>query len=423
MLRTLLAKDLRRARRNPLPWVIQLAVPLVITGIIGLIFSPKSNPGGLGQIDIAFVDQDNTWLTHALQQSMGPEKRGGGLNLKVEALDRGAALARIGANKLAAVVIVPKGFTDDFIALRPTSIELVKNPAEVVHPTIVEEYLATLGTGLNALARTVGPEFATWRQEIEGDDDFDLMTGLLLASDSARRLLPVREFVRPPLVWLRTEEPPAPATGSESKAKPGAGMVFRYVLVGMVAMFLLFTADLAMRDLYRENTARTLARYRTVHHGLIGFVAAKVVFATVMVLVAAVILLGGGALAFQFRWEHLPSLVALTIAYAVFATGFMALFASVAGNERRAGMFNNVVAMFLVIVGGCMFPLEDNAFWRDHIGPWVPTNWFAGTVRHLQEGRVELWLDDVGKLVVVGVLGVILAARIFRRRLEQGVRA
>ena len=32
MLRTLLAKDLRRAWRNPVPWLISLGVPFVITG-------------------------------------------------------------------------------------------------------------------------------------------------------------------------------------------------------------------------------------------------------------------------------------------------------------------------------------------------------------------------------------------------------
>ena len=38
MLPILLAKDLRRAWRNPLPWLINLIVPLAMTALIGLVF-------------------------------------------------------------------------------------------------------------------------------------------------------------------------------------------------------------------------------------------------------------------------------------------------------------------------------------------------------------------------------------------------
>ncbi len=60
MLRILLAKDLRRAWRNPLPWLINLIVPLAMTALIGLVFggtfrqrSAGPHPvrrGGRGQI-------------------------------------------------------------------------------------------------------------------------------------------------------------------------------------------------------------------------------------------------------------------------------------------------------------------------------------------------------------------------------------
>ena len=45
MIGVLLAKDLRRAWRNPLPWVIFLALPLCVTALIGLAFGGKSDGG------------------------------------------------------------------------------------------------------------------------------------------------------------------------------------------------------------------------------------------------------------------------------------------------------------------------------------------------------------------------------------------
>lgn len=423
MLRTLLAKDLRRARRNPVPWLIQLIVPLVITGIVGALFSPRTNSGGVGEIRLGYVDEDRTWLTDIFQQALGPENAG--LKMKVEPLAREEAMRRINANELAAVVIVPQGFTDAYTGLQPVRLELIKNPANVIHPTIVEEFLVTLATGMNALARVAGPEFAVWRREIESTDSFNLIDGMLLVADAAKRIEPARDYLRPPLVGYATQAiAPAPATGTATTSQNrGAGAVFRFVLLGMGAMFLLFLADTAIRDLYRENTARTLARFRTLQHGLLGFVASKVVFAVVMVLLGAVILLGGGALAFQFTWQRPVEFGALIGSYAIFAGGLVALIAAVAGNERRAAMFNNITLLGLSVLGGCLFPLDGWALWREHIAPWVPTFWFAGTAREMQNagGGGLVWVDDALKLLIAGVAGLVIAAWIFQRRLRKGV--
>ena len=56
MLRVLLAKDWRRALRNPLPWIINLALPLCITALIGLTFGGRSDNGALGRVRFAVVD-------------------------------------------------------------------------------------------------------------------------------------------------------------------------------------------------------------------------------------------------------------------------------------------------------------------------------------------------------------------------------
>ena len=88
-------------------------------------------------------------------------------------------------------------------------------------------------------------------------------------------------------------------------------------------------------------------------------------------------------------------------------------------------MFNNVIVMGLTILGGCMFPLEGVKFWREQIAPWMPTHWFAGTARemHYDHGASVVWADDAGKLAALGLVCLVVAAWLFRRRLEQGVRS
>ena len=126
MLRTLLAKDLRRAWRNPVPWLISLGVPFVITALIGLAFGPASSGGGVGRIKLGLVDEDDSTLTRFLRGGLNQQEAG--KYLEPHFLTRAEALAQIDANKLAAVVIIPAGFTRDYLtANRPVKLELVKS--------------------------------------------------------------------------------------------------------------------------------------------------------------------------------------------------------------------------------------------------------------------------------------------------------
>ncbi len=420
MLRTLLAKDLRRAWRNPVPWLISLGVPFVITALIGLAFGPASSGGGVGRIKLGLVDEDDSTLTRFLRGGLNQQEAG--KYLEPHFLTRTEALAQINANKLAAVVIIPAGFTRDYLtANRPVKLELVKNPAQSIHPAMVEEMLATLVTGLNAISRNLQVDFPEWRTVFNGDQDTDLRTVGRLLENAGDRLHAARDYL-PPLVTYGKETLP----GQKSSWLGGGvvGGIFAYIQVGMAAMFLLFMADNAMRGLYREVRFHTLARFRTLHDGLGVFIAGKVIVALVIVAIGAVILLGGAALIFQFQWRHPGLLALLVIGYALFGAGLMGFIAALAGEERHADRLNNLAIMILALAGGCMFPPEQfGAFMRDHVTPLMPTGWFVLAARGLQFGGADpAWLGAVLKLGVLGLILIAASALLFRRRLEKGAR-
>jgi ABC-type polysaccharide/polyol phosphate export permease len=156
---------------------------------------------------------------------------------------------------------------------------------------------------------------------------------------------------------------------------------------------------------------------------LLVFVAGKVVYALAIVVLGAVILLGGAALIFQFQWQHPGALGVLVLVYALFGAGLMGFIAALAGHERRADRLNNLMVMVLTLAGGCMFPPEQlPGFVRDHVMPLMPTAWFVTAARGLQFGDTGLaWLGAALKLAVLGVILIGAAALLFRRRLEKGV--
>lgn len=431
MILVLIAKDLRRARRNPLPLLINLLIPLVVTGLVGLAFGGRSDSGALGRIRFAVVDEDKTILSDFLRGAAN--QREGGKYLEPLFLEREDALRQINDNKISAVLVIPTNFTRHYLTGKaPVSLELIKNPAQSIHPAVLEELLGAVVTALNAVARNLQSEFPDWQRVFEGEADYQQVAALV--ERGGHKLKQAGKFLNPPLVSYEKDEPkdpkqredPAAATAAKSSARksdPASG-IFAYLLVGMAGMFLLFLASNAMTDLHREVRQRTLARYHTLHHQLTTFLAAKVVFVVVVLVVCGSILLGGGGLLFGVDWQRPFSIALLALGYAGFAAGLMAVLVALIPDERKAGALNTIMGMGLGLAGGCMFPPQSlPAFLREHITPLLPTHWFADTARNLQYSTDEVaWVAAMIKLLTLGAILLAVAASLFRRQFRAGVR-
>jgi len=433
LLLVLLAKDLRRARRNPLPLVINLLIPLVITALVGLAFGGKSDGGGLGRIRFALVDEDKSVLSDFLRGSAN--QREGGKYLEPVLLERAEALRQVNDNQISAVVIIPTNFTRNYLLGKSgISLELIKNPAQSIHPAVMEELLGALVTGLNAISRNLQSEFPDWQQVIEGKRDYREISKLV--ERAGEKLKKAEQFINPPLVIYEKDVAAdsakehsatnSVAGANKTAAKQDSPMsgIFAYLLVGMAGMFLLFLASNAMTDLHRELRLRTFARYHTLHQRMSPFLAGKILFAVVVLLLSSAILLGVGGAIFGVGWRHPLALSLTAIGYACFASSLMAALVALMPDERKAGALNTVIGMGLGLAGGCMFPPEAlPAFLGKHVTPLLPTYWFVDTTRKLQYsgGEVE-WVLALAKLLVLSTVLLALAAFLFRRQFKMGAR-
>ncbi|MFN0067570.1 MAG: ABC transporter permease [Limisphaerales bacterium] len=416
MLGLLFAKDLRRAVRNPARWLVHLAVPLVITGLLGAAFGGANRGGPPGRIKLALVDEDGSAVTGFLRGALNQGRAGE--FFEPQFLSRSNALAELTANRLAAAVVIPAGFTDALLDGRgPATLEVIKNPAQQFHPAIVEEMAAALVTGLDAAARNFGDELAAWRRLFADERSPTPAEIARLVERTGERLQGLGTSLFPPRVWYEEQ------TTAAAEARPANFNLFAFLLPGLASMFLLFLADQALRDLFREQQAHTLARFATLRPGAGLMVASKVVFALVLVLLGAAILLGGGALLFGIAWARPAELGAVTLAYALAAAGVGAALAALAGSERRAEVLNTAVVMGLGLAGGSAFPSNAlPAFLRDNVTPLLPNAWFIEAVRALQFGGDASWTLAAAKLAGLGAVLIAFAAWRLGRQLETGGR-
>lgn len=427
MLGILLLKDLRRARRNPVPYLIHLTVPFVITALLGMVFGGSGGVGqeggGIGRIKLAVVDEDETPLTSLFRGVLNQGEAARHFDIRVQARDE--ALRRVTNNEVAAAVILPRGFTRNYLTGEgPVRWELVKNPAQQFHPAIVEELLGVATTALNAVSRNFRPDLDAWRAVLGGGTNVTVrQVGELLVTTGVRVDV-LRRRLGPLPVWYAEETREKSAAGSGGGGMQ-VGNLFAYLLPGLAAMFLLFLADVAMRDLHREQRFRTFERYCTLPPGPFVFVLSKVVFTFVIVAIGAAMLLGGGSLLFGFRWRHPLAVAALALGLALFCGGVMALLGSLIRNERKADQLNTLFGMILGLASGCAFPAPAlPTLLRDHVTPWLPPNWFIEAVRDTQfADPPAAWLPVVLKLGAIGLVLTLAAAWRLRSRLAAGARA
>lgn len=464
----LLWKDLRRAWRNPVGWLVFLAIPLLITALIGLAFGPKSSAAGLGRIRFALVDEDDSPLTRFLRGALG--QRESSTNLEALVLDRAEALRQVSDNKLSALVVIPAGFTRSFLTTtNVVTFELVKNPAESIHPAVLEELLGALVTGLDAIKRHLGPELPAWQALFDGRGDYHRMAELIVRAGD--KIEAARKLLFPPRVtYTRQTATPQGETRNESSAldkdragpldesragpRESSGTVgqnnpntagtnaaiqksaaekppappfnlFAYLLPGMASMFLLFLAENASRDVQRELQQRTLQRFRTLHHQLYSFVASKAVFCLVFLLLASFVMLGGGGLIFRIHWRNPLAVIFLTAGYCLFAGGLMTLLPALVREPRAAQVLSNVTASLVGMVGGSAFPAHQlPALLRDHVCPWLPNYWYTEAMRSVVfDANPAGWGSIAARSALLGAVLMLLAAVLLRRGLERGARA
>lgn len=416
MITVLLVKDLRRARRNPLPYLIHICVPLVITGLLGLVFAgaTRGEGTGLGRIRVALVDEDDSAATRLVRGAV--QQADAAKYVEPVFLSRAEAMAEVTNNRVSAMVVFPRGLASDFLGgTNVIRLELVKNPAQQFHPAVVEELLGVVVTGLNGLRRNIAPDLAAWREALSrapaGTADYRRLADLSVATAERveglwRRLDPV-PVVYEKVGTLREAGGEGSGGGRGAGGAGGVGLnVFALVLPGMAAMFLFFVAEAAMRDLGVEMRQGTHRRYATYPSGTFAFVLGKVLFAYAMVMFAAVVLLGLGPWLYGFGWRRPGVVLVLSMGLGLFAAGLAASLGAWLGNDRRAEVVTNLAGMILGLASGCAFPAESlPPLVRDHVAPWLPPYWFVQAVHGTQrsETGVVSYGMALGLMVTLGL--------------------
>ena len=395
-----LATDVRRHLKSPLTVVIYMIIPLAMTGLIGVIFAPRTEGSELPPIPVILVDNDKGMVSKLLLGAFDVDQMK--KMFLVTVTDEADGRKRMGRGKASAMIVIPEGFTLDLLDAKPVTLVVLKNPSEQFLPDIVEEFMNTLAVMLSGVVQAFSDEVKGIRALI--DRPVESFPWDRLGPELGRaqaKVVAARKYLDPLLIGLKNEE--TQAAGARTAFTQAD--LFAIVLPGMAVMFLLFIVQTLMRDIVTEREDGKLRRLMTTPLRPVELLGARIAGGWVMGIVVLLVMVAAGTLVFRVAWGPFGWFLLLGAVASFWAAAFFALLHALVRNRNQAGAFSAPIILAFSLFGGSMMNVEamPKAFVK--IGLLTPNRWFIDGAALVREGRFP-----TASLIVLTASGLLLLA-------------
>jgi ABC-2 type transport system permease protein len=396
----ILGNDVRRHLKAPLAIVIYIAIPLVMTGLIGLVFAPRAEESQLPPIPVLLVDHDQSIASKLLLGAFDVDQLK--KMFQVTVTDETEGRKRMEDGKASAMVVIPERFTLDLLEIKPVTLLVVKNPAEQFLPDVVEEFMNTVAVMLSGAVQAFGDEARGIRLML--DSPLGSISWEALAPELGRaqkKMIAAGKYLDPLLIRLSEEETKA----AGAKTNFTQADLFSIILPGMAVMFLLFIVQTIMRDLISEREDGKLRRMMTTPLRPLELIGARLIGGWAMGMAVLLVMAGVGTLIFRVSWGPFGNFLLLGAAASFWTSAFFALLHALFRNRNQAGALSAPIILVFSLFGGSIMNVEAMPKAFRSVGILTPNRWFIDGAALVRDGRFPLTA-----LLILAASGIVLAA-------------
>jgi linearmycin/streptolysin S transport system permease protein len=378
-------KDLRARLRDRSALLIGVVVPLGLAFIFNSIFSGVS--GASNVISLGVVNADHGTASEQFTSQVLPAVgRSGLITIHTEpSLARARALAANGT--LAAVIVIPAGFSARVQAGQPASMQVIGNVDAPISTEVARSIAESYAADLNRVRLSVATVAGTT----------SLSPGRIqeLAAQAAAAS--------------------APVAVSDVSAQTRELNQKSFFAAGMAVFFLFFTVQFGVTSLLEERNDGTLARLLAAPISRASILGAKLLTSFLLGVVSMAVLVAATTVLFGATWGNPAGVTVLIVTAILAATGIMALIATLARNAEQAANWQSVVAVILGLIGGTFFPVSQAPGILSSITFVAPQAWFLRGLGDLRGGGVSVvWVPALAMLAFAAVTGGLALFRLRR---------
>ncbi len=394
-------KDVRLTIRDKKALLILIAMPFIIISILGMALSDVF--GGsptISKYDVAVVDIDQGDIAELFIEETLKSKELKEL-LNVTDLSEAEATKRVKQGDLAAVIIIPVGFSKSVNEGQGGILEILGDPGQQIRVAIVEGITTSFAQRVSAV--TIGvttPIQILLNSQTISPTEIDQTIGQLA-----------------PEMTSAVENPVVEVTERKEEVEEEISAI-QYYSAGMAVMFILFSAMYGAFSLLDERNNMTLARLLSTPTSKFSILGGKLVgtfFVGVLQFTALVV---ATRLIFGVQWgESILGIIILVVATVLASTGMSIFIASIAKTTKAAAAMSQMLIQGMAALGGSMIPLAVFPDWMKNISQFTINYWAIDGFTQLMDGASwQATLLPAG--ILIGISTAFLALGIWRFKYE-----
>ena len=376
MLKTFLIgiKDVRLAFRDRTALILMLAAPFVLTVGLGLVtgrFSSNTS-SGISNIPVIIVNLDNDQLGNALADVFNSADLADLLN-PTTGSDLEAARKSIDADKAAAVVIIPEGFTKSII---PQQSDFANGKVVAADPVKIEVYANPSRSTGAGIVKAIVDEFLSRVEEARVSDATSIEQLMFSGRITPQQALAAGSAASQ---GIHTISPASTlAVKINSSTANGDAVKFdalAYIAPAMALMFLMYTVSYGGRSILAERAQGTLPRLLVSPTSTAQILGGKVFGIFLTGAAQMLILIGASSLFFQLKWGDPLGVIVLVLAAVFGATGWGMVITALARTPSQVASVGTAIMLIFGIMGGSFINLEQMPSFVQTFSKITPNAW------------------------------------------------
>ncbi len=367
-------KDVRLAFRDRAALILMLVAPFVLTVGLGLVtgrFSSNTS-SGISNIPVIIVNLDHDQLGNALADVFNSADLADLLE-PTTGSDPEAARKSIDADKAAAVVIIPAGFTKSII---PQQSDFANGMVVAADPVKIEVYANPSRSTGAGIVKAIVDEFLS-RVEERQVSEATSIEQLIFSG----RITPQQALAAGAAASLGNQTSLTASTLAvkiNSSTANGEAVRFdalAYIAPAMALMFLMYTVSYGGRSILAERAQGTLPRLLISPTNTAQILGGKVFGIFLTGTAQMLILIGASSLFFQLKWGDPLGVIVLVLAAVFGATGWGMLITALARTPGQVASVGTAVMLIFGIMGGSFINLEQMPSFVQTFSKITPNAW------------------------------------------------
>ena len=364
----------QRTLRKPGSVVVWLAVPFVFMAIYTMVFGNDSS--GPPRTTMAIVDQDSSLVSKLVKSALGQGPVADMITL-VDAKDMTQVDEMFKKETASAALVIPDGFGESVLAMKPQQLMLYKNPRHYIGPQIAEgivRSLTVIGDGLVGQFQQPLTQINSLDHKPSVEEIGKISQSFYGTSQSMRGLSAIRNI---DVTIVEKEK------DSESNDFNLAAMFFP----GLVMFGLLSVALNLEHRFLRDRANHVTRRFVTAPISPWSVAIQQRLYTASFAFVVGIVAGTLGGLIWRIPPHGLGTAVVIILALALFVSGWNGVVFSLSSSTRAVSAISSISMVFLSLLGGGFFPVDFTPAGFQAITKLIPTGMVNLALTHCLTGR------------------------------------